>query len=99
MQVKIHSIHFDADSKLIEFVEQRVDRLNQFFDNIVSAEVYLRLDKDGSRENKVAELKVLLPGKELFAKKQSASFEAAMDDSVEAVKKQVIKYKGKLNVV
>ncbi len=95
MNVKVHSIHFDADVKLIEFVEGKLGKLNQFFDNIVVGEVFLRLDKSSDMDNKVTEIRLAMPGKELFAKKQCKSFEEATDLAVDALKRQVKRYKAK----
>lgn len=95
MSTKVHSLHFDADIKLIDFINTKVSKLNQFFDNIVTSEVFLRLDKAQDKSNKIAEVRLLLPGKELFAKKQSKTFEEATDLAVEALRRQVKKYKGK----
>lgn len=96
MDLKVHSIHFDADQKLIGFVDQKVKKLIHFYDDILVSEVYLRLDKSGSTQNKVAEIRLVTPGKEMFAKKQSKSFEEATDLAVEALRRQVRKKKGKL---
>lgn len=96
MDIQVHSVHFTADKKLIDFVNEKVNKLSLLFDNIVSCEVFLRLDKSTEGDNKVAEVKILLPGKELFAKKQCKSFEEATDLSVDALKKQVEKHKAKL---
>lgn len=96
MSAKVHSVHFDADIKLINFINEKVDKLSLFFDNIVSKEVFLRIDNAEDKANKVAEVRLLLPGKELFAKKQSRTFEEATDLAVEAIRRQVRKYKGKL---
>jgi putative sigma-54 modulation protein len=96
MSTKVHSVHFDADIKLVNFINSKVSKLSQFFDHIVTSEVFLRLDKAQDKSNKVAEVRLLLPGKELFAKKQSRTFEEATDLAVEALRRQVRKYKGKL---
>jgi len=95
MNVQIHSVRFDADKKLIDFVHQKLDKLTQFGEGIVNAEVYLRLDKDQDRENKISEIKLELRGGPLFAKKQSKSFEVATDQAVNALKKQITRYKQK----
>ena len=95
MNIQIHSVRFDADKKLIDFVHQKLDKLTQYGDDIVNAEVYLRLNKDQDRENKISEIKLELPGGPLFAKKQSRTFEEATDDVVEALKKQITKHKQK----
>jgi putative sigma-54 modulation protein len=98
MSTKIQSIHFDADTKLVTFVEGKVDKLSQFYDRIIDSEVYLKVDKSGMHENKIAEIKVAIPGRELFAKKQCNTFEEATDLAVEALKRQIKKHKGKVSV-
>lgn len=95
MDIQVHSIHFTADKKLLNFVNEKVTKLELFFDQIIAGEVFLRLDKSQEKENKVAEVKLLIPGKELFAKKQCKSFEEAADLAVEALRKQVGKHKEK----
>ena len=95
MNIQIHSVRFDADKKLIEFVNQKLDKLSQFGEDIVNAEVYLRLDKDQTRENKVSEIKLDLSGGPLFARRQSKTFEEATDGAVSALKKQITKHKQK----
>lgn len=96
MDIKVETVHFEADKKLVEFVNERVNKLGQFYDNIVGSEVYLKLGSAAENENKIAEIKIHVPGKELFAKKQSKSFEEATDLCVDALKKQVQKHKEKL---
>jgi len=95
MNIQIHSVRFDADKKLIDFVHQKLDKLTQFGDDIVNAEVYLRLNKNQDRENKISEIRLELPGGPLFAKKQSKTFEEATDEVIEALKKQITKHKQK----
>lgn len=97
MQIKIHSIHFDADHKLLEFIQERMDKLDQFNENIVSGEVFLRLDKSDDNQNKISEIKLSIPGKELFAKKQAKSFEESTDEAVEALRRQILKNKPKIS--
>jgi putative sigma-54 modulation protein len=95
MNILIHSLRFDADKKLIDFVHQKLSKLKQFDEDIVNAEVYLRLDKDQERENKISEIRLDLSGGPLFAKKQSKTFEEATDDAIDALKKQITRHKQK----
>lgn len=95
MKVKIHSLHFDADKKLIAFIEEKVQKLSQFFDHIIDSEVTLRLDKSSEADNKLVEIKLLIPGNDLFARKQCRTFEEATDLCCEALRKQVAKHKEK----
>ena len=93
MNIQIHSVKFDADKKLLEVVTGKVNKLSQYSDDIVSAEVFLRLDKDQEKENKLAEIKLEYPGGPLFAKKQSKTFEESTDLVIDALKKQITKQK------
>mgnify|MGYP001399082232 FL=1 len=95
MNVQIHSVRFDADKKLINFIHQKLDKLALIGEGIVKAEVYLRLDKDQERENKISEIKIEIPGGPLFARKQSKTFEESTDLAIDALKRQITKYKQK----
>jgi len=91
MQVQIHSIHFDADQSLLDFVTTKLDKLLTYNNDIQNCEVFLRVEKSDTRENKIVEVKAHVPGKDLFAKKRASSFEAAMDEVHEALRRQVMK--------
>ena len=93
MKIKIQSIHFDADKKLLEFVDSKVAKLTQFHDGIINSEVFLKIDQTSDKENKIAEIKLNIPGNDLFASKQCKTFEEAIDTSVDALKRQVQKRK------
>lgn len=95
MNVQIHSVRFDADKKLIDFVNRKLNKLTQFGEDIVNAEVYLRIDKDHTRENKISEIRLDISGRPLFARRQSKTFEEATDGAIEALKKQITKHKQK----
>lgn len=96
MDIKMHSIRFDADQKLLDFIDGKVNKLPTVYDGIMGAEVFLRLDNDDERENKVVEIKLDVKGQSVFAKKQCRTFEEATDLSVEALKKQLVKRKQKI---
>ena len=93
MQVQIHSIHFDADQQLLDFVQSKLSKLSTFHDQIMSGEVFLRIEKNDGRENKLVEVKLHVPGAVFFAKRRASSFEASMDEVVGALKRQVKKHK------
>jgi putative sigma-54 modulation protein len=96
MNIKIHSIHFDADQKLVGFIEGRLQKLLLFYEDIINAEVYLRLMDVEDKDNKVTEVRLEIPGKSVFAKKQSKTFEESTDNTIEALRRQLQKQKGKL---
>lgn len=90
MNVNVHSIHFDADRKLITFIQDKLAKLDQFHDSILSGDVFLRLEHDReNRENKHVEIRLAVPGREMFAKRQARSFEEAAIATVEALRSQV----------
>ncbi len=94
MKLQFHSIHFDADTKLIDFIQKKVDKLETFYDRVVDGEVFLRINNEGV-ENKTVEIRVKVPGSQLFAKEQARSFEAATDLATEALRNQIKKFKEK----
>jgi putative sigma-54 modulation protein len=95
MKITVQSIHFTADKGLLEFIQKKVDKLDTFYDNIINGEVYLRLEKVEDEANKITEIKLMLPGNQIFAKEQCKSFEEATDLVVESLRKQIDKHKKK----
>jgi len=96
MKVNVQSVHFDADQKLLEFIDTRMGKLSHTYDTIHEADVTLRLDKASNNENKIAEIKLHVSGNDLFAKRQCKTFEEATDQCSEALKQQLAKHKDKL---
>jgi putative sigma-54 modulation protein len=95
MNIKINSLRFSPTHKLESFVEGKVQKLDQYYDGIIGAEVFLKLENTQNPENKVAEIRLEIPGNELFAKKQSKSFEESTDNAIDALKKQITRHKNK----
>ena len=95
MDIKIHSIRFDASDRLKTFINNKINKLGVVNDNIISSEVFLRLDKAHDTENKISEIKIEIKGDTLFAKKQCKTFEEATDTAVDALKKQLEKYRAR----
>jgi len=95
MNVSINSVHFKADNKLEQFIEKKVGKLSGYFEGVIASEITLKIDKAETKDNKVTEIKLQIPGYELYAKKQSSTFEQSTDTAVSAIKKQLEKHKGK----
>jgi putative sigma-54 modulation protein len=98
MEIKIQSIHFDADQKLLSFIEEKVGKLSHFYGGILRSNIFLRLDKSDVSTNKVAEIKLNVPGNDLYVKRQCKTFEEAIDTGIEALSRQIKKYKDKHRV-
>ncbi|WP_194774915.1 ribosome hibernation-promoting factor, HPF/YfiA family [Pararhodonellum marinum] len=99
MKLQMHSIHFDADQKLIDFIQRKADKLDTYYDRVIDGEVFMRLDKHEKNDNKIVEIKLNLPGRQIFAKNQNGSFEAAADESIEGLRRQIKKFKEKVVLV
>ena len=96
MKIRVKSIHFTADIKLLDFIQKKADKLDQFFDQIISGEVYLKLENTADEAHKITEIKLLIPGNDVFAKEQCKTFEEATDKAIESLKHQLDKRKEKL---
>lgn len=97
MNINVNAVRFTPDQKLVDFAVKKTSKLDTFFDGIIGAEVILKVQKPEAANNKVAEIKLSIPANNyLFAKKQADTFEEAIDLSVDALRKQLSKYKEKL---
>ncbi|WP_345948390.1 MULTISPECIES: ribosome-associated translation inhibitor RaiA [unclassified Mucilaginibacter] len=99
MKITVHAIHFSADKKLIDFIQKKANKLEQFSDSITSGDVFLRLENTGEDENKITEIKLLIKGNQLFARHQCKSFEEGTDLAVESLRKQIQKHKQKQTAI
>ncbi len=99
MKIRIQSIHFNADSKLLQFIQEKVDKLIHFYDNIIGGEVVLKLDKASDNKNKIVQIMIQIPGNDLLSKEQCRTFEEATDLCVESLTRQIKKHKEKVRGV
>lgn len=99
MRLQMQAIHFDADDKLLSFIQQKMDKLDTFYDRITSGEVFLKLDRSENNriQTKLLEVKLYVPGGTVFVKEQGTTFEEAMDLAIDTLKMQVKKFKNKRN--
>ena len=95
MNVQIQSVKFDADERLVEFIHAKMAKLERFAERSTGAEVILKLDKDREKGNKIATITLRMPGEELVADRQARSFEEAVDEAIDALKRQLAKGKTK----
>lgn len=95
MEIKIQSVKFDADKKLIAFIENKLLKIDKFADDITYADVILKIDKDPEIGNKVATIRLMIPGNDAIAERKSKSFEESVDLCIDALKKQLEKHKDK----
>jgi putative sigma-54 modulation protein len=98
MNVNIQTVHFNADSKLVEYVTKKLTKLNTFHDQIIKVDVFLKLDNVVHNiKDKIAEIRVHVPRQLFFVKSSSKSFEESFDNAFESLINQVKKEKKWLN--
>ncbi len=95
MKVMINSVHFKADQKLEDFTTHKIEKVCAKYADVLNAEVTFKLENTDTPENKIADIRLVLKGDDLFASKQSKSFEESVDTAVDALKKQLEKFKGR----
>jgi putative sigma-54 modulation protein len=93
MEIRKQAVNFDADAKLLDFIDKKLGKLETFYDKIVSTDVFLKLEKTGQVQDKIAEIKVNVPGSTLIVKETSKTFEESVDLGAAALRRQLIKYK------
>ena len=95
MKAIYQATNFDADQKLIDFIQAKLDKLDNFFDKVIDAEVYLKLNNKGEK-NKTVEIKIDIPRNAIMVSKDAETFEKAMDLAFDVLKRQLRKQKEKL---
>jgi putative sigma-54 modulation protein len=96
MKVNAQAVNFNVDKKLLDFTNERLGKLEKFYDKIVSSEVYLKLENTSDKENKTSEVKIHVPGDEFVVKKTAKSFEEAVDLCAESLERVLVKRKEKI---
>ena len=95
MKVNINAVNFDIDRKLVEFIKEKANKLEKYYDRIVDCDVYLKVENTSDKENKIVEMKLGVPGDDLIVKKQCKTFEEATELCRESLERQVVKKKEK----
>lgn len=95
MKVNIQAVNFNADQKLLDFVQSRLDKLELFYDRVVTSDVHLKLENTSVKENKIVEIKLQIPKDILVVKKQCKSFEEAIDSACNSLERKLVKKKKK----
>jgi len=96
MKVNAQSVNFNADVELINFLQTRLDKLETFYDKVISSDVYLKVENTSVKENKIVEIKLNVPKNNFIAKKQCKSFEEAVDTACSSLERRLKKKKEKL---
>ena len=98
MKINVQSVNFNADQKLYNFVQEKLDKVERHFDNIIVANIYLKVENTSSKENKISEIILSIPGEEIICKKKAKRFEIGVDECVSSLQRQLQKRKKKFSV-
>lgn len=96
MRVYTEAVQFKADQKLIDFIDQKLKKMEHYFDRIIEARVVLKLENSGRVRDKIAEVRLNVPGDTLVVKHSSKTFEASIDNAVGSLKRLLIRHKEKV---
>jgi putative sigma-54 modulation protein len=97
MKVDVHAVNFTIDKKLVDFIQERMVKLEKYYDKVVSSDVYLKVEKTSDKENKIVEMKIIVPGDDFLVKKQCKTFEEAVELAAESIERLSVKRKDKIN--
>ena len=95
MKVDVHAVNFNVDRKLVDFIQERMVKLEKYYDKVVSSDVYLKVENTSDKENKIVEIKINVPGDDFLVKKQCKTFEEAVELSAESLERLLVKRKEK----
>ena len=96
MKVNVHAVNFNVDRKLVDFIEERMNKLEKYYDKVVSSDVFLKVEQTSEKENKIVEVKIIVPGDEFMVKKQCKTFEEGVELASESLERLLLKRKEKL---
>lgn len=96
MKVNVHAVNFTVDRKLVDFIQERMDKLEKYYDKVVTADVFLKVESTSEKENKIVEMKIHVPGDDFMVKKQCKTFEEAVDQAGESFERILMKRKEKI---
>ncbi|HET8886155.1 MAG TPA: ribosome-associated translation inhibitor RaiA [Salinimicrobium sp.] len=97
MKINVQSVNFTADQKLVNFIQGKLNKLESHFDQVIFADIYLKTENTSSKENKISEIMLSIPGEGIICKKRARRFEVGVDECVSSLERQLQKRKKKFN--
>ena len=93
MEIRVQSIKFNADQKLLDFVEKKLSKLSKFYDEIIGVEVSMSLLPE--HENKNVKVLVQIPGNDVVVERNARTFEDVVVDCLDVLKEKLVRVKEK----
>ena len=98
MKINVQSVNFTADQKLVNFIQGKLNKLESHYDQVIFADIYLKTENTSSKENKISEIMLSIPGEGIICKKRARRFEVGVDECVSSLERQLQKRKRKFNI-
>jgi putative sigma-54 modulation protein len=96
MNVNVQAVNFNVDGKLVDFIQERMSKLEKYYDRVVNSDVFLKVENTSEKENKIVEIIIHVPGDDLIVKKQCKTFEEAVDMAADSLERLLLKRKEKI---
>ncbi len=96
MEIRVQSIGFTADQKLLDFIDRKLERVSKFYDAVIGVDVKLSLLQE--HHNKNVQVIVRVPGNDIVAERNAATFEDAVVDCADILKEKLVRFKGKQSI-
>ncbi len=93
--VKVTLRHSHSHTNIEEYARNAALVLTRVFPALISCHVILDHQKNDFEKNKLAEITAHVPQNIFVAKEAGASYEQAIDNCVEALSRQLLRYKEK----
>ena len=92
MNLKITARHFKMQDGLKDYVEEKVKKLNRYYDNILDIDLILGWEK----MNRYTEMRISVYNKQIVIKEVSDEIRKSFDLALDRAERQLKKYKDKL---
>jgi putative sigma-54 modulation protein len=97
MVIDFQSTNFKADSKLRDFIDSKLQKIEKLYNRVMNATVYLKVNKASNKQNKIIEIKLNLPDSQIFVSESDQTFETATDKAMNALTNQLTKFKSRIS--
>ncbi len=95
MNVQIRPVDVSIKNGTKQFMSKKLAKLEQYYDRIIDVVAWAKEEANGGKEEKVVDVKILVPGNLIIASGAADTFESATEKSVQIAKRNLKRYKEK----
>ena len=93
MTVNFQYVNTDVSSTLSAFIEDKLRKLAEKFEFLISAQVYVKHDNKDYEAGKICNVELSLPGPRIFATSNERTYEFAVTETINDLERQLEKRK------